>query len=691
MKKTYFVALATLMAAFACTKEANLEKEQAPVQGHAVTLGVEIPATKIDYTDNGSAIHPVWQEGDKIEVVFGGTKEIFTLASGEGTQSAKFTKEDSMLEEGMTYAVYYPSQEYDWSVQDGTLEHLPNYMIKTGLNSLKTSIDLQPKLTYFVLNFTEAPGSVTDGALSTKKVYLQSDNGISLYNRTQGDALNPGIITVNHEASFAADGTPTDAKLYVAAYISGETNAVTDAFTVTFMNGEFANKAKVRNYSWTWTPSSNYSAGNAYASPTKTNGFYEGTVIGAKDNSTGWWAAFSEYFNIPVGKKLTLDFINFGDEAENWHNWVSVVTNDVDRGGAGYSEYFALRADHHGWGGQFRKSEISSNFDWDIFKAELDGAQVSLSIEHVKDGYALVKTTIKTKNNTWFENYYQTTSKTEDIRAFLTVEKAHLVLAGISMEDSNKVITGITASAQANVIGTADKLTISPDGIVVEATFDDGEVICLNRGDYTVTITGDKIEFPTSATSVENIASVSYTSAQHGVLNATVNLTIATSAYSLTETSLGATDNSTEFWAAQLANDFPVAVGTSETIGLNFVSSAQNANWNSVDVILRDFNKAEYGVVRTDNYGWQGEKNTADNNDVLGWTLTSNWNWANYWTSLVGKKVYISISNNRSISKADIRYKIGDDTYQYYGGISVDNINVYANLTIDKCHITFMK
>ena len=384
-----------------------------------------------------------------------------------------------------------------------------------------------------------------------------------------------------------------------------------------------------------------------------------------------------------------LDFVNYSDKAENWHNWVSVVTNGVDRGGSGYSEYFALRADHHGWGGQFRKSELTSNYIWDDFKAELDGAQVSLSIEHVKDGYALVKTTINTKNYTWFENYYQTTSKTEDIRAFLTVENAHLVLTGISMEDSNKVITSISASAKANVIGTADKLTISPDGIVVEATFDDGEVICLNREDYTVAPTAT--EFPTSATSVENIASVSYTSAQHGVLNATAKLTIAASEYTLAESSLGATDNSTAFWAAQLANDFHVAAGTSETIGLNFVSSSQGNNWNTVDVILRDFDKAEYGVVRTDNYGWKGDKNTGEHNDVLGWTLTSNWNWANYWTSLVGKKVYVSISNNRSISKADIRYKIGDDTYQYYGGISVDNINVYANLTVDHCHITFMK
>lgn len=685
MKKMYFVALATLMAAFACTKEANTEKEQAPVHGHAVTLGVEIPATKIDYTDNGSAIHPVWKTGDQIEVVFGGTSEIFTLSEGAGTQSATFTNASSTLEEGTTYAVYYPSKDYDWSVQDGTLEHLPNYMIKTGLNSLKTSIDLQPQLTYFVLNFTEAPGSVTDGALSTKKVYLQSDNGISLYNRTQGDALNPGIITVNHEASFAADGTPTDAKLYVAAYISGETNAVTDAFTVTFMNGEFANKAKVRNYSWTWKPSSNYAAGNAYSSVAKTNGYNAGTVIGKADNSTGWWSAFSEYFNIPVGKKLTLDFINYSNKDANANNWLAVVTTDAERDAAGYSEYFLLRSDNYGWGNtQFRRSEISSNFNWDDFKTEMDGAKVSLTVEHVKDGYAIVNATIKTNNYDWFERYYQSVSKNEDIRTFLSTEKGHLVLTGIALEDCNKAITGITASAQAKVIGKADYITLSPNAINVQATFDDGDQIYLQREDYTVTPVAT--EYPTSATSVSNVATVTY-----NALNATASLTITASTYTLEEDSLGAADNSTDFWAAQLANDFPVAVGTSETIGLTFVSSAQNANWNSVDVILRDFNKAEYGVVRTDNYGWQGGNNTLDHNDVLGWTLTSNWNWANYWTSLVGKKVYISISNNRSISKADIRYKIGDDTYQYYGGISVDNINVYANLTIEKCHITFIK
>ena len=115
MKKTYFVALATLMAAFACTKEANTEKEQAPVaEGRVVTLGVTMPGkdTKIDHSPVTDAIHREWSADDKILVVNRSNtsqKETFVLYEGAGTQSGKFKKDDSTLPLDGAYKIYHTS------------------------------------------------------------------------------------------------------------------------------------------------------------------------------------------------------------------------------------------------------------------------------------------------------------------------------------------------------------------------------------------------------------------------------------------------------------------------------------------------------------------------------------------------------------------------------------------------------
>ena len=60
-------------------------------------------------------------------------------------------------------------------------------------------------------------------------------------------------------------------------------------------------------------------------------------IVGAEDNSSGWWVAFSDYFTIPANKLLHLDFVNHGTGVNNWNNWNLALTNEVaDRAGTGY-------------------------------------------------------------------------------------------------------------------------------------------------------------------------------------------------------------------------------------------------------------------------------------------------------------------------------------------------------------------
>ena len=71
-------------------------------------------------------------------------------------------------------------------------------------------------------------------------------------------------------------------------------------------------------------------------------------TVGATDFSSGWWSEFSKYYVIPDGKKFHLQFnLNINPSASNtYKNFAMILTNDVDRGGAGYLEYGAIRYDN---------------------------------------------------------------------------------------------------------------------------------------------------------------------------------------------------------------------------------------------------------------------------------------------------------------------------------------------------------
>ena len=61
-------------------------------------------------------------------------------------------------------------------------------------------------------------------------------------------------------------------------------------------------------------------------------------TVGATDFSTGWWAQFSKYYQIPAGEKWITQFnLNINPNASNtYKNFALIITNDEDRGAANY-------------------------------------------------------------------------------------------------------------------------------------------------------------------------------------------------------------------------------------------------------------------------------------------------------------------------------------------------------------------
>ncbi|MDF1559003.1 MAG: hypothetical protein P1P83_02235 [Bacteroidales bacterium] len=157
-------------------------------------------------------------------------------------------------------------------------------------------------------------------------------------------------------------------------------------------------------------------------------------IVGPEDNSAGWWAHFSDYFTIPANKLLHLEFINYGTGVNNWNNWNLALAN-AERDAEGYAEYFLLRSDAYGWGNaDYDGNMISHNYPdtdgdddiWNDFRATMQGARVSLDIDHSATGNVFVTATaVGTNGTTLVMTYQQPVSATDDIVAFLVCDGSH--------------------------------------------------------------------------------------------------------------------------------------------------------------------------------------------------------------------------------------------------------------------------
>ena len=150
------------------------------------------------------------------------------------------------------------------------------------------------------------------------------------------------------------------------------------------------------------------------------------TVIGADDNSTGWWGAHSEMINVPVGKTVSTRFKNYTSGANNWNNFVVVLTR------ADNSEYAVVRADNFGWGacydGNANLVLSGGQADWGAWLAAMDEAWVTVSVTN-NGGSVDVKAVMLGNDGEEYFQSYEGISPTDDDDVYFrfTVDGCHLV------------------------------------------------------------------------------------------------------------------------------------------------------------------------------------------------------------------------------------------------------------------------
>ena len=180
-------------------------------------------------------------------------------------------------------------------------------------------------------------------------------------------------------------------------------------------------------------------------------------TVGNTDFSSGFWSSFSKYYVVQDNQKWNAVFnLNINPSATNtYKNFALIITNDVDRGGTGYTEYGAIRFDNQPsgnseWGDHIDRSCVQSNltFETDTDKGvDKLGGKVTLTVDRSRVDTFMVKITTGTVTKTYIQpskiaNLNADESNT-NIRCFLVPEGSF-----IDFQQSNVEPIGGYTSAQ---------------------------------------------------------------------------------------------------------------------------------------------------------------------------------------------------------------------------------------------------
>ena len=423
-------------------------------------------------------------------------------------------------------------------------------------------------------------------------------------------------------------------------------------------------------------------------------------TIGATDYSTGWWAQFTKYYQVPEGGKWIAQFnLNINPNASNtYKNYAMIICNDEDRGAANYKEYGAIRFDNQPsgnseWGDYIDRSLVTSDL---TFETDTDpgvdklGGKVTLTVDRTNGGLVVTMT-----NGTVTKVYNQTSplanlnadASNGNIRCFLVPEGSYISFLGSTIEPIGGYTSREDKQPLSMTLNGVPKKVLQ--GTDIADAFANVTATVQFEQEVSATVSAKDLTFqavPDMYTLGKKMLVAAYAKTYKGEAATPV---IATAEFEVVDkmyTSVGATDNSTPFWGAHSEN---IKVNPGETFVSTFTNYTNGvSNWNNFVVVLCSADGGtEYAVVRADNYGW-GTGYAACTP-----SMEDGRDWATWLSAMDGAKVTTYVTNNGD-GTADIKaVMVGNDgnTYtQSYTGINtVDPNNCYFNFTVDNSHIEF--
>ncbi|WP_270569940.1 bacterial Ig-like domain-containing protein [Bacteroides eggerthii] len=147
-------------------------------------------------------------------------------------------------------------------------------------------------------------------------------------------------------------------------------------------------------------------------------------MIGTEDNSTAFWGAHSDDFNVPAGQTKSITFTNYSSLSDNWNNFVVILRK------ADLTEYAVVRADNYGWGtGYGACTPNGTQGDWATWLAGMNGAKVTVYVTNCGNGTADVQAVMVGTTSTISTQCYWgiNTIDANDLNFALTIDGCHLV------------------------------------------------------------------------------------------------------------------------------------------------------------------------------------------------------------------------------------------------------------------------
>ena len=430
-------------------------------------------------------------------------------------------------------------------------------------------------------------------------------------------------------------------------------------------------------------------------------------TIGATDYSTGWWAAFSKYYQIPDGQVWNGQFnLNINPAASNtYKNFALILCNDEDRGAANYKEYGAIRFDNQPsgnseWGDYIDRGSVESTL---TFETDTDegvdklGGKVTLTIDRTVPGLFFVRITNGVVTKTYTQKSplvnLNADGANTNIRAFLVPEGSYISFLQTNIEPiggctsaEDKLPLKMTLNGVPRKVMQGTEMEEAFANITATVEFEQAVTKVVPFSDLTVQAVPDM--YTLGKKNLVAVYNKSYKGESSNPVIASAEFEVVDKMYTL----VGAADNSTAFWGA---HSEAVKVAPNETFVTTFTNyTSGGGNWNNFVIVLAtEDGSTEYGVLRADNWGWGtgwgGEDLSSKCTPSGGQT-----DWASWLAAMDGARVTVYVTNNGN-GTADVRTVMeGTDgniyTQDYIGLNTVtDPDNFYFHLTVDGSHLEF--
>lgn len=223
-------------------------------------------------------------------------------------------------------------------------------------------------------------------------------------------------------------------------------------------------------------------------------------LVGAEDNTSGWWTEFSDYFAVNQGKRTVLEFYNHGKGTDNWNNY-NICLASGERDSDGYAEFFVLRADTYGWGnGDYNGAMFKNDYPdvdgdgdiWNDFRTLMQGAYTKIEIDYATAGTAFVYTTAKAVDGTVIHQTYEQPVTGTSLVCFLIADGSHMNMVKAYQIPSQIAEIPDEMAASIVVTGTPASLEIGQTDFwgkgEATVTFTDGSTAVADTSDITFVV-----------------------------------------------------------------------------------------------------------------------------------------------------------------------------------------------------------